>query len=120
MVAKPPASPDAAPAALGRWEGEGGAETSGPQHAAAEREGAAAAPPTAAEWSEMKTRVIALENLVIALLAKGSEAQREAARQMGALITPRPGHTPHRLTTHASHRMADLVDRAERFDGAGR
>ncbi len=63
----------------------------------------------------MRVRVIALENLVIALLAEGSERQRRIARDMAAHIAPRPGFTPHPLTVHASHRMVDLVERAERF-----
>jgi hypothetical protein len=66
----------------------------------------------------MKTRVIALENLVIALLSTASEEQRALARRMAKYIAPRPGATPHHLTLHAAHRMSDLVDRAERFDGA--
>lgn len=75
------------------------------------------AAPTAAEWTEMKTRVIALENLVIALLANASPRQRVVAREMAELIIPRPGATPHRLTVHAAHRMGDLIDRAERLEG---
>jgi hypothetical protein len=104
---------------LGRWDAEGGAEPDGPQALAPEREGPpAAGPPSPQEWAEMKTRVIALENLVIALLSTASESQRALARRMADFITPRPGATPHRLTLHAAHRMSDLVDRAERFDGA--
>lgn len=100
--------------ALSRWDDEGGAETDGPQGLAPETQASALATPTAAEWSEMRTRVIALESLVVALLATGTPEQRARAREMADLITPRPGATPHRLTDHAAHRMRDLIDRAER------
>jgi hypothetical protein len=113
-----PAPSDPSQASLDRWDDEGGAETDGPQALAPEREGALSAPPTAQDWAELRTRVIALENLVIALLADGSEAQRALAKTMAGYIAPRPGATPHRVTLHASHRMIDLVERAERFDAA--
>jgi hypothetical protein len=61
--------------------------------------------------------VIALENLVIALLAHGSERQLEVARQMSTFISPRPGFTPHRMTVQAAVQMVDLVDRAGHFRG---
>ena len=64
----------------------------------------------------MKTRVIALENLVIALLKTASADERALARKMAEFILPRPGATHHRLTVHAAHRMGDLIDRAERFE----
>lgn len=102
---------------LARWDDEGGAEPDGPQARAPEREGGApAGPPSPAEWAEMRTRVIALENLVIALLATASEGQRALARKMADYIAPRPGFTSHRLTVHAAHRMSDLIGRAERFE----
>ncbi len=106
--------------ALARWDDEGGAEPDGPQLTAPPGAGAAPAPPPSpAEWAEMRTRVIALENLVIALLATASQAQRRLAREMADYIAPRPGFTNHRLTVHAAHRMTDLIGRAERFDEQG-
>ena len=105
--------------ALARWDDEGGAERDGPQGLAPEPSPGSAPSPKAAEWAEMRTRVIALENLVIALLATASEAQRRLAREMADYITPRPGFTNHRLTVHAAHRMTDLIGRAERFDDQG-
>jgi hypothetical protein len=102
---------------LERWDDEGGAEPDGPQLAAPERLSTlAAAGPGAGDWAEMRTRVIALENLVIALLAAAPGEQRAMARRMADHIAPRPNATPHRLTIHASHRMADLLVRAERFE----
>ena len=105
--------------ALSRWDGEGGAEPDGPQSMAPERlSSSPPSVPTAAEWAEMRTRVIALETLVVALLATASEAQRALARDMADMITPRPGATPHHLTAHAAHRMSDLIERAKRYDTA--
>jgi hypothetical protein len=75
--------------------------------------------PTASEWAELKTRVIALENLIIALMATASESQRAMAREMADFIRPRQGATHHHLTAHAAHRMGDLIDRAERFEQPG-
>jgi len=105
--------------ALAAWDDEGGAEPDGPQLLAAERPSPiSSVTPTAAEWAEMRTRVIALETLVVALLATASEAQRALAREMADMITPRPGATPHHLTVHAAHRMSDLIERAKRHDAA--
>ena len=104
--------------ALARWDDEGGAEPDGAQLRAAAAP-SPGSPPTPGEWAEMRTRVIALENLVIALLATASPAQRRLAREMADYITPRPGFTNHRLTSHAAHRMTDLIGRAERFDEQG-
>ena len=60
-------------------------------------------------------RVIALENLVIALLAEASERQLDRAREVAAYISPRPGFTHHPLTIHAAAQMVDLVERAGHF-----
>lgn len=70
---------------------------------------------TNAELVQLQIRVIALENLVISLLADRSDQQLESAREMAAYISPRPGYTPHRLTTHAADQMTHLVERARIF-----
>jgi len=67
-----------------------------------------------AELGALHVRVIALENLVIALLATASDRQLELAREMASYISPRPGFTHHPLTTHAAAHMRDLVERASR------
>jgi len=64
---------------------------------------------------ELRIRVIALENLMIALLAEASDRQLEVAREMAGYIAPRRGLTHHPLTTKAADHMIDLVDRADRF-----
>ena len=67
---------------------------------------------TPTEQEQLHVRVIALENLVIALLATGTDQQRERARKMAAYIAPRPGATPHPLTLHAASEMLSIIDRA--------
>ena len=74
-------------------------------------------PLTNSELVQLQSRVIALENLVIALLAQGTLQQLELARDMAAYISPRPGFTQHPLTTHAAARMVHFVERADHFRG---
>lgn len=62
-------------------------------------------------------RVIALENLVMALLAGATSRQQDLAREMSAYISPRPGFTPHPLTTQAADQMLHLIERASEFRG---
>ncbi len=73
---------------------------------------------TNAELVQLRIRVIALENLVITLLAGATEGQLALAFEMADYISPRPGFTPHRLTLHAAAEMRSLVDRAEQFRNA--
>lgn len=70
---------------------------------------------TNAELVQLRIRVIALENLMIALLAEASGRQLDIAREMAASITPRSGFTHHPLTIQTPAHMIDLVDRAGRF-----
>lgn len=70
---------------------------------------------TNAELVQLRVRVIALENMVIALLANASPSQQALAREMANYISPRPGCTPHAVTIHAAGQMRSLVDRADRF-----
>lgn len=102
--------------ALSRWDNEGGAEPSGPQMGPAPAEHQIPMPENnAAELGALHVRVIALENLVISLLATASDEQLEQAREMARYISPRPGFTHHPLTTHAAAHMVDLAERASRF-----
>ena len=70
---------------------------------------------TNAEVVQLRIRVIALENLVITLLAETSVHQLALAREMAAFISPRPGFTHHRPTVHAAAQMVHLVERADHF-----
>lgn len=68
-----------------------------------------------AELVQLQVRVIALENLLIALLAGASDEQLALAREMAGYISPRPGFTYHGLTIHAAGQMIHLVERAGRL-----
>jgi hypothetical protein len=102
--------------ALARWDNEGGslagihAETSSldEQHGVVPEL-------TNAELVALRVRIIALENLMISLLATASDRQLELAREMAGYISPRPGFTHHPLTLHAAAHMNDLVERSSRF-----
>jgi hypothetical protein len=80
-----------------------------------QRYGGAGPPSTLTELAQLRVRVVALENVVIALLAQAPEQQLRLARAMAVHISPRPGFTRHRLTLHAADEMLSLVDRAARF-----
>ena len=101
--------------ALSRWSNEGGAEG----YPAAPPVSAACAPNSGtpalsnAELVQLQIRVIALENLVLALLTGASDAELALAQDIGASISPRPGTTMHRLTTHAVAQMEHLLLRAQ-------
>ena len=102
--------------ALSRWDNEGGAGPRGPQAGQVSTEAPSEVPElTNAELVQLRVRVIALENLVISLLAEASDRQLDLAREMAAFISPRPGFTHHPLTVHAASHMLDLVDRAGHF-----
>ena len=96
--------------ALSRWDNEGGAGPHGSREHVVEL--TEIPPLTNAELVQLRIRVIALENLVIMLLAEGSDKQRELAREMATYISPRSGFTQHPLTIQAAVHMNDLVDRA--------
>jgi hypothetical protein len=104
--------------ALSRWENEGGAGPFGAQEGPLVRQAPPDTPPlTDAELLHLRVRVIALENLIIALLAEGPERQLEVAREMAAFISPRANFTPHPMTVQAAVHMVDLVNRAGHFRG---
>ncbi len=102
--------------ALSRWDTEGGAGPCGPQEGSISGEVPPEVPQlTNAELVQLRIRVIALENLVITLLAEGSDRQLDLARKMAAYISPRQGFTHHPLTIHAADQMIDLVEQAVHF-----
>lgn len=103
---------------LSEWDNEGGAGRCGP------KESTAGLPPsgipelTNTELVQLRIRVIALENLVTALLAGAPERQHDLAHSMAAQISPRPGMTPHPLTIQAALHMNELVERAIHYRDA--
>ena len=96
--------------ALSRWENEGGSIT--PLDSLAHPD---TPDLTNTEIVHMRIRLIALENVLIAVLAEGSDSQMQAARQMAEAISPRPGFASHPLTTQAANHITNLVDRAVHF-----
>ena len=75
-----PVSPPPFQAALSRWDNEGGAGLRGPQKAQISAEAQSGVPElTNAESVQLRVRVIALENLVISLLAEAPDRQLDLA-----------------------------------------
>ncbi len=74
-----------------------------------------APPPSNAELAQLQIRIIAVENLLIALLAQADDAQLDLIRDMAAYISPRPGFAPHPLTIGAAGEMISLVERSNHF-----
>jgi hypothetical protein len=103
--------------ALSRWDSEGGAGAEGSRRGSISPESSAVPELTNTELVLLRVRVIALENLLIALLTQASDRQLELAREMATYISPRSGFTQHPLTVHAAAQMNDLVERASRFRG---
>ncbi len=67
------------------------------------------------EDDHLRVRLIALENVVVALLAGAPQCQADLVREMAAYISPRPGTTRHSMTIEAAHQMLALAERAERY-----
>src|SRR5680860_267713 len=96
-------------AALSHWENEGGTDTR-------QRDDVIDVPElTNAELVHLRVRVIALENIIISLLAQAPDEQHELVRRMADYITPRAGSTQHPLTIEAATYMNQFVDRALHF-----
>ena len=70
---------------------------------------------TNAELAQLQVRVIALENLVTALLAAAPSSTGALVGELAGCILPRAGCTPHHLTIHASAHMIHLAQRSELF-----
>lgn len=96
--------------ALSTWDNEGGALESLSDETHGEVGNI-----TNAELVLMRTRIIALENLMIAVLSEGSDRQLQIAREMAEYISPRPGSTQHPLTVHAAGHMTDITVRAVHY-----
>jgi hypothetical protein len=102
--------------ALARWDNEGGAMVHKAQPAVGLRTPLVGEPELGnAELVQLRVRVVALENVLVALLAQSSDEGTELARAMAAFISPRPGFTLHPITLHAAAQMIHLVGRAESF-----
>ncbi len=71
--------------------------------------------PTVAELDQLRVRIVALEGLVIALLAKAPPAQLHMVERVAKHIAPRPGFTAHPVTLKATAEMRSLARRARAF-----
>jgi len=100
---------------LSVWDYEGGAGPCGPKESTTGLDPFEIPELTNTELVQLRIRVIALENIVMALLSDAPEHQHDRVRSMAAQISPRPGMTPHPLTTHAASHMIELVERAAHF-----
>jgi hypothetical protein len=105
--------------ALARWESEGGKTLPLDSPRVESAEQTQIPEMTNAEIVALRVRVIALENVLISLLATAPDHQLKLIREMADYISPRPGFTPHPLTIHAAEHMVDLVDRSTRFRSHG-
>ena len=101
--------------ATSRWENEGGAGPCGPNGSLTSDEMEYSPHLSNTDLVQLRVRVIALENLMIMLLAEASDRQLDLAREMAAYISPRPGFKHHPLTIRAAALMIELVERAGRF-----
>ncbi len=97
--------------AIGRWENEGGDTAGLHPH----ERGSVVGEIGDVEDSNLRVRLIALENIVVALLAGAPDSQSTLVREMATYISPRPGMTPHRLTIEAARNMTALAERAARY-----
>jgi hypothetical protein len=69
------------------------------------------------ELEHLRIRMIAMENLLITILAQAPDRQLELGCEMAAFISPRPGFTHHPRTVGAATQMAHLLHRARHFQG---
>jgi hypothetical protein len=111
--------PDGVRLPLSQWDYEGGAGCCGPKESIAGIDVSTIPVLTNTELVQLRVRVIALENLVIALLSRAPTQQDDLVRAMASQISPRPGMTPHPLTVQAASQMNELVDRAIHYREAG-
>lgn len=101
---------------LSRWENEGGAGAHVRPELPPPGDAFSNAPAlTQTELIRLRMRVIALENLVMALFAGATSRQHDLAREMATYIAPRPGFTAHPLTIQAADQMIHLLERASEF-----
>jgi hypothetical protein len=115
MSADPKPAQPALQAALARWEYEGGADAQRLCDDGAAQLAIARSMKT--ELEHLHIRVIALENLLIALLAQDPDRARRLGRGMASFISPRPGFTQHSRTLGAAVQMGHAVERAQHFQG---
>lgn len=68
-------------------------------------------PVTSTEWEHLRFRVVALENLLIALLADGPMPRLDRLREMACHVAPRRGCSEHPVSQFAAAQIVHLVER---------
>ena len=101
---------------IGRLEEKGGAQPRPDPHGVEQTVVGAIGD---AEAANLRVRLVAIENILVALLAAAPESQLELIREMAAYISPRSGKTPHRLTVEAARNMLAIIERAEHYRRLG-
>ena len=102
--------------AVSRWENEGGLVASLSDEYPEMTTAPSTEPPlTNTELEHLRARVVALESVVVTLLATASKGQIALAREIAAFILPRPGSTQHPLTKDACIQIVNLAERAEQL-----
>lgn len=96
---------------ISHWENEGGAAP-GDAKALSDGKGQSDVLLTNAELVQLQVRVIALENLVTALLAAAPSSIGTWVDERARSILPRAGYTPHHLTIRASAHILHLAQRS--------
>lgn len=101
---------------IGRWENEGGSVRAWHRDMPVEVPSITVAGEIGdAEAANTRVRLIAIENIIVALLADAPDDRLELIREMATFISPRPGMTPHQLTIEAARNMVAIVERAEHY-----
>jgi hypothetical protein len=100
-------------AALSKWDNEGGAQAHRSQPGDLPDVDVPQSVNT--ELDHLHIRTIAMENLLIALLAQAPDQTRQLALEMACYISPRPGFTRHPRTLAAAAQMLHLLERARHF-----
>jgi hypothetical protein len=102
--------------AIARWENDGGTASDW-QHApnGTRKQATVLGAIGDAETVNIRVRLIAIENIIVALLAEAPDERLDLIREMAEFISPRAGMTPHRLTIEAAHNMLAIVERAEHY-----
>ncbi|MDR6709259.1 hypothetical protein J2X73_003648 [Novosphingobium sp. 1748] len=104
------AIPAISESALSRWDNEGGALAWSAISLPAD------IPELAnVELVHLRIRVIALENLMIAMLARAVDEQIAMGDAMATHIAPHPGSAHHPLTEHAAQQMREMLARARHY-----
>ena len=101
--------------ALSIWENEGGARAQRTQPQPAMQKEVPQSVST--ELEHLRIRMIAMENLLIAMLAQAPDRQLELGCEMAAFISPRPGFSHHPRTVGAAAQMVHVLHRARHFQG---